>query len=679
MAADIDAYLREHEEKDLLRLLTCGSVDDGKSTLIGRLLYDTRLVYEDQLAAVRRDSLVHGTTGTDFDPALLTDGLKAEREQGITIDVAYRYFSTRRRTFIVADTPGHEQYTRNMATGASNCDLAVVLIDARHGITVQTRRHSFIVSLLGIRHVVVAVNKMDLVGWSQEVFERIRAEYHDVIARLDFSDVHFIPMSALQGDNVVEPGTHLPWYQGPTLLHHLENVTVITDRNLIDLRFPVQMVVRPNLDFRGFAGTVASGVLRVGDEVMALPSRRLSRVTGIVTFDGPLDHAFPPQAVTVTLADEIDLSRGDMLVHPNNTPRLETEVEAMLVWLGDAPASVGAAFLVKHTTQVVPGVLAEVRYRVDVNTMRRLPAAPDGELPSLGLNDIARIQLRLHRPLMVDPYDRNRQTGAFILIDRVTQATVAAGMIVDRRVTRGARAAGAPVSQHIRREESLVSAAEREALLGQRGGTVWLTGLSGSGKSTVARELERRLMAAGHLCTVLDGDTIRHGLNRDLGFSAADRTENIRRIAEVSRLFNDAGLIVITAFISPYREDRAQARDIVGAERFFEVHVNTPLEVCEARDPKGLYQKARTGAIAQFTGISAPYEAPEAPALVLDTTRLSPADGAAAVQAVLAGLFQGLSESQEEGAAESGRVAPTSATGPGRRPAPAGAAGTGAA
>jgi len=634
---DIDAYLRQHEEKDLLRFLTCGSVDDGKSTLIGRLLYDTKMIYEDQLAAVMKDSLVHGTTGTDFDPALLTDGLKAEREQGITIDVAYRYFSTSKRKFIIADTPGHEQYTRNMATGASNCDLAIVLIDARNGVTVQTKRHSFIISLLGIRHVVVAVNKMDLVDWSQEVFEKIRNDYNDVVARLEFSDIHFIPMSALKGDNVVEPSRNMPWHKGPTVLHHLENVNIVTDRNLIDMRFPVQYVIRPNLDFRGFAGTVASGVIRVGDEVMALPSKRTSKVTSIVTFDGPLERAFPPMAVTLTLADEIDVSRGDMLVHPNNAPRIATEFEAMLVWMSEEPAREGTAFLIKHTTNSLPGALAEIRYRVDVNTMRRMPAAAAGQAAMLRLNEIARVHLTLHRPLAFDPYNRNRQTGAFIVIDRLTNVTVAAGMILDRAVERARRAESEkPVSQNITREASLVPEAQRHSLVRQRGGTVWLTGLSGSGKSTIGRELERQLMDAGHLCYVLDGDNVRHGLNRDLGFSATDRTENIRRIAEVARLFNEAGVIVITAFISPYREDRAQARAIIGPERFFEVFIDAPLAVCETRDPKGLYRKARAGEIQQFTGVSAPYEAPEEPALILDTTVLSPAGSAERIVATIA-------------------------------------------
>jgi bifunctional enzyme CysN/CysC len=487
---------------------------------------------------------------------------------------------------------------------------------------------------------VVAVNKMDVVGWSREVFEQIRSDYNDVVARLEFSDIHFIPMSALKGDNVVDPSPNMTWHKGPTLLHHLENVNIVTDRNLIDMRFPVQYVIRPNLNFRGFAGTVASGVVRVGDEVMVLPSKRLSKVTSIVSFDGTLERAFPPMAVTLTLADEVDISRGDMLVHPNNAPRIGTEFEAMLVWMSEAPVREGSSFLIKQGTSAVPGALAEVRYRVDVNSMRRVAAAEDGQAPRLRLNEIARVHVTLHRPLAFDPYSRNRQTGAFILIDRLTNATVAAGMILDRAVERGRRTeTEQPVSQNIHREASLVPPGQRQALLRQRGGTVWLTGLSGSGKSTIARELERQLFDAGHACYILDGDNIRHGLNRDLGFSATDRTENIRRIAEVARLFNEAGLLVITAFISPYREDRAHARAIVGPERFFEIHVDAPLAVCETRDPKGLYRKARAGEIQQFTGISAPYEPPEEPALILDTTALSPAGCAARIIEAVSGLF----------------------------------------
>jgi bifunctional enzyme CysN/CysC len=619
---DILAYLHQHEQKDLLRFLTCGSVDDGKSTLIGRLLFDTKMIYEDQLASVLKDSAVHGTTNTDFDPALLTDGLRAEREQGITIDVAYRYFSTEKRKFIIADTPGHEQYTRNMATGASNCEMAVLLIDARHGVTTQTKRHSFIASLLGIKHVVVTVNKMDLMDWSEDVFTRIRDEFNEFVARLSFSDIHFIPISALLGDNVVEPSTNMPWYKGSTFLHHLENVNIATTRNLIDMRFPVQLVLRPNLDFRGFAGTVSSGVIRKGDAVMALPSRRASKVRSIVGYDGELERAFPPMAVTVTLEDEIDISRGDMLVHPNNVPKVASEFEAMVVWMNDTPAREGANYLIKQTTNLIPGSLAGIRYKVDVNTMRRTPAPPEGQQQTLELNEIGRIHIVLHRPLCFDGYNRNRQTGAFIVIDRITNATVGAGMILDRDVSQPRRRSGAiPVSSNITHEDQLVTATERQTLLGQKGATIWLTGLSGSGKSTIAKNLEKRLFDMGHPCYILDGDNVRHGLNRDLGFSAEDRTENIRRISEVARLFNDAGILVITAFISPYIRDRDNARNVVGPERFYEIHVDTPIEICEQRDPKGLYGKARAGEIKDFTGVSAPYEAPEEPALVLDTVQ----------------------------------------------------------
>ena len=615
---DIATYLEQHERKDLLRFLTCGSVDDGKSTLIGRLLYDTHMIYEDQLAAVCKDSKVHGTTNEDFDPALLTDGLRAEREQGITIDVAYRYFSTAKRKFIIADTPGHEQYTRNMATGASNCNLAAVLIDARLGVITQTRRHSFIASLLGIRHVVVAINKMDLVDWSESVFEEIRSAYTEAIARLGFVDIHFIPMSALKGDNVVNPSDHMPWYHGPTFLQHLEQVNIVSDRNLVDLRFPVQYVIRPHLNFRGYAGTVASGVLRVGDEIMCEPSRQVSRVKSIETFSGPVPEAWPPLSVVVTLEDEIDVSRGSMLVHPNNQPKIDTECEAMLVWMNPDAAQVGRNYLLKHTTQWIPATLSDVRYLIDVNTMRKAETKP------LEMNEIGRVHLSLHRALAFDDYTRNPQTGNFILVDRISNATVAAGMILDRHMERPTEKKA--VTRNIVREVSLVSREEREQRLGQRGATLWLTGLSGSGKSTVAKQLEQTLLERGCFCYILDGDNVRHGLNKDLGFSADDRQENIRRIAEVANLFSDAGLIVITAFISPYRADRDRAREVVGSDRFIEVHVSTPLEVCEQRDPKNLYKRARAGEIPQFTGISDPYEPPLAPEVDLNTAEYTVAE-----------------------------------------------------
>jgi len=625
---DVAAYLRKHEEKDLLRLLTCGSVDDGKSTLIGRLLYDCKMIYEDQLAAVTRDSKVHGTTGGDFDPALLTDGLKAEREQGITIDVAYRYFSTEKRKFIIADCPGHEQYTRNMATGASTANLAVILIDARLGVVTQTKRHSFICSLLGIKHVAVVINKMDLVDWSQEVYEKIRADYNAFVSRLDFSDIHFFPVSALAGDNVVDKSANMPWYDGATLLHHLESVNIATDRNLIDMRLPVQLVLRPHLDFRGYAGTVASGVVREGQEVMSLPSRRTSRIKSIETASGPITEAYPPMAVTVTLADEIDVSRGDMLAPVNNLPRLGNEFEAMVVWMHETPAREGQSYLIKQTTNVVPGVLADVRYRMDVNELRKLPE----ETAELGLNEVGRVHITLHRPLAFDSYRKNRATGAFVIIDRITNVTVGAGMIVDRPVR---ETDTGPRSQNISRTRSDVTRAVREDLLGQRGHTLWMTGLSGSGKSTIACELERQLTASGRLCCLLDGDNVRHGLSRDLGFSQPDRAENIRRVAEVARLLNETGVIVIAAFISPYAADRQRAREIVGAESFSEVFVDAPLAVCEDRDPKGLYAKVRAGQIFQFTGVTDPYEAPAAPEIHLDTAGQDVDANVAAVLATL--------------------------------------------
>jgi len=627
--SDISEYLHRHETRDLLRLLTCGSVDDGKSTLIGRLLYDCHMIYEDQLEKVAKDSKVWGTTDDGFDPALLTDGLRAEREQGITIDVAYRYFSTDKRKFIIADCPGHEQYTRNMATGASTCNLAVILIDARYGVISQTRRHSFICSLLGIKHVVVAVNKMDLVEWSQEKYEQIMGDYNEFVARLNFSDIHFIPISALRGDNVVEHGGNLSWYDGPTLLHHLENLNISTDRNLIDMRLPIQYVLRPNLDFRGFCGTLASGVLRVGDEVASLPSRRQSRIRAIFGPDGEVSEAFSPMAVTVTLEDEIDVSRGNMLVPVNNIPHIGNEYEAMVVWMHEEAARPGKRYLIKHTSSMIPGVLSDIRYRIDVNTMQRDRATEENrdKAESLDLNEIGRCHFTLHRPIAFDPYDRNRATGSFIVVDRLSNVTVGAGMIVDRVVSRPGHER-APVSQNIARSYSLVSEGDRRELLGQKGATVWLTGLSASGKSTIARQLEKDLIGRGFLCYILDGDNVRHGLNRDLGFSMEDRQENIRRIAEVAALMNDAGVIVVTAFISPYFEDRQSARNVVGDDSFIEVFVDTPIEVCEQRDPKGLYRKARSGEIQQFTGVSDLYEAPLDPDISLPTIELTPEESA---------------------------------------------------
>jgi bifunctional enzyme CysN/CysC len=599
-------------EPDLLRFATAGSVDDGKSTLIGRLLHDANALYEDHIEALKKKA---GRDNKGLDFSLITDGLKAEREQGITIDVAYRYFSTPKRRFIIADTPGHEQYTRNMATGASTADVAVVLIDARLGVLTQSKRHGFIASLLGVPHVVVAVNKMDMVDYEQEVFERIREEYTEFSARLGLGEVTFIPISALVGDNVVSRSANMPWYPGVPLLTYLENVSIAGDRNLVDFRFPVQRVVRPNQNFRGYSGQIASGVVRPGDEVVALGSGQRSRVTRIVTYNGDLEYAFAPLSVTLCLADEIDISRGDMLAHPNNVPRVERALDAMIIWLADSPLEAGRNYLVKHTSNLVKASCAELMYRVDPNTLHR-----EGAM-QLCMNDIGRARFTLFRPLHLDQYERNRVTGSFVLIDPLTNLTVGAGMVSDRLRAAELRTEGAqqPVSSEITWHRGRVELAERAALLRQQPATVWLTGLSASGKSTIAFELERRLMALGHACFVLDGDNIRHGLSRDLGFTPQDRTENIRRIAEVAHLLNEAGLIVITAFISPYAQDREVARRVIGPERFLETYLSANVSTCEERDPKGLYAKARSGSIAEFTGVSAPYEPPTLPALSLDT------------------------------------------------------------
>jgi bifunctional enzyme CysN/CysC len=606
--------------------VTVGSVDDGKSTLIGRLLRDTASIYVDQLRAVESASARLKRDGVDL--ALVTDGLRAEREQGITIDVAYRHFATRRRRFIIADTPGHVQYTRNMATGASTADLAVLLVDARHGLTTQTRRHAFIASLLGLRHLVLVVNKMDAVGFDRDVYQRIRDEFQEFAARLSFTDLRCIPISALDGDNVVTASPRTPWYRGAPLLEHLETVYVGGDRNLVDLRFSVQRVVRVGADFRGYAGQVVSGVLRAGDEVVALPSGRRSRVREVVAFEGPRPYAFPPQGVTVVLEDEIDVGRGDVLVRPANRPPLRRELEAMMVWLAEAPLRVGEPYLVRHLAAQTKATVRELAYRVDPDTLHREPAG------TLRLNEIGRVALQLFRALPSDAYDRNRATGSFILVDPVTNATVGAGMIIDRAGAEGLDAVGAAGAAGA---AGPLTAERRAARFGQRPGTVWLTGLSGSGKSTIARALERRLYDRRCACYVLDGDEVRRGLNAGLGFSAADRQENIRRCAEVAHLMNEAGLLVVTAFISPYQADRAMARDIIGPDRFVEVFVDAPLAVCEARDPKGLYRQARRGELPAFTGVSDPYEAPAAPDLRLATDAL---EAPAAVDRLLEVLEQ---------------------------------------
>jgi bifunctional enzyme CysN/CysC len=601
-------------EPDLLRLTTAGSVDDGKSTLIGRLLYDTGAVPDDQVEAVHAASRRRGESYLNL--ALLTDGLRAEREQNITIDVAYRYFATSRRRFIIADTPGHLQYTRNMVTGASTAELAVVLVDARRGVLTQSRRHGFIASLLGIPHVVVAVNKMDLVDYSEAVFEAIAAEYREFAARLDVPDLAFIPVSALYGDNVVEKSGRMPWYGGSTLLHHLESVNVGAG-NLVDFRFPVQYVVRPHQDFRGLAGRVASGTLAPGEEVVVLPGGRTTRVRSIETADGPLAEAAAGDSVVLVLEDEVDVSRGDLLARRRNLPTVATRFDALVCWLDERPLDPAAAYLLFHTTRQVKAFVTEVVYRIDVDTLHREQAR------TLEMNDIGRLQLATAQPVCFDPYARNRATGSFILVDPHTHATVAAGMI--RGEPREAPApedrapAPRPVSPDVVWEGWNVPRGEREARNGHRAAVLWFTGLPGAGKSTLARALERALFAAGCQTMLLDGDQVRHGLCGDLGFTPADRAENLRRVGEAARLFFEQGSIVLCTFVSPFAADRARVRGLLPAGRFFEVHVRASVETCTARDPKGLYARAARGELTGLTGVDAPYEVPEAPELVADT------------------------------------------------------------
>ena len=617
IATDIDAYLKQHEHKQLLRFITCGSVDDGKSTLIGRLLFDSKMLYEDELSKIENDSVTQGSAGGKFDPALATDGLKEEREQGITIDVAYRYFSTAKRKFIIADTPGHEQYTRNMATGASSADLAVILIDARHGVLTQTKRHSFIVSLLGIRHVVVAVNKMDLVDYSEDRYEEICDEYRSFAARLDLPDLHFIPMSALDGDNVVDRSEKTPWYTGSTLMNFLETVYIGSDRNLQDFRMPVQYVNRPNLDFRGFCGTIASGIIRKGEEIMVLPSRQKSKVKEIVTFDGDIDEAYVPLSITLTLEDEIDASRGDTIVKPGNVPRSRDHIDAMLVWMNADSMVPGKTYLFKQTTQTLPGTIDTLKYRVDVNTLHRSPA------PQLELNEIGRVSISLSAPLHFDAYRRNRSTGAFIVVDRITNATVAAGMILDKTGDNDQKSVWddeiAETDGNV--DVSVVSAEERSARFGQQPATILMTGLTGSGKTAIGQAVERKLFEQGRAVAMIDGEAVRRGLSRDLGFTADDRSENLRRSAHLAHTLNDAGLICVASFVSPSEDVRQKVGNLIGSERFLVVHVATPIDVCRERDNKGQYAKADAGELPNFPGVTAKYEAPENPDLMLDASK----------------------------------------------------------
>ena len=621
---DIAAYLQRHETKGLLRFITCGSVDDGKSTLIGRLLHDTKLLLDDQVAALESDSRKHGTQNGELDFALLVDGLAAEREQGITIDVAYRFFGTERRKFIVADCPGHEQYTRNMATGASTADLAVVLVDARKGLLTQTHRHSYIVSLLGIRHVVLAVNKMDLVGYDQSVFDAIVDGYRELAAQLGIPQVQAIPLSALQGDNMIAASQTMPWYAGPTLLDHLEQVNV--EQMQVDsassnaaFRLPVQWVNRPNQDFRGFAGTLVRGRVAVGDEVAVLPSGRRSTVARIVTADGDLAQAGDGQAVTLTLADEVDASRGDVIAAASDPPEVADQFAAHLLWMGDERLLPGRPYLLKLGTQTVGASVTEIKHKVDVNTQEHLAAK------HLELNEVAYCNLHLDQPVAFEPYARNRALGAFILIDRQSNATVAAGTL-DFALRRAA---------NIHWQHLDVDKAARAAIKHQQARCLWFTGLSGAGKSTIANVLEKKLQALGRHTYLLDGDNVRHGLNKDLGFTDEDRVENIRRVAEVARLMTDAGLIVLVSFISPFRAERDMARALFDAGEFMEIFVDTSLADAERRDVKGLYAKARRGELRNFTGIDSPYEAPERPELHLRTAQ---ADAAALADEVLAAL-----------------------------------------
>jgi len=632
---DIKAYLDQDEKKDQLRLLTAGSVDDGKSTLIGRLLFDSKKLYDDQLSALERDSKRMGHAGEDIDYALLLDGLKAEREQGITIDVAYRYFSTNKRKFIIADTPGHEQYTRNMVTGASTANLAILLVDARTGVITQTKRHTYIVSLLGIKHVVVAINKMDLVDFSQDRYDEICEDYKNFITGLNIPDINFIPISALKGDNVVDKSDRMNWYHGKSMLEFLETVHVGSDRNFEDLRFPVQFVNRPDINFRGFSTTIASGIIKKGDTVKALPSGQTSVVTSILGTSGEQEEAFPPQAITITLKDEIDISRGEMIVHPDNMPRVERHFEAMMVWMDEKAMNPNTQFYIKHTTNTTKARFDKIKYKVDVNTMEKF------EVPSLELNEIGRVIMTTVKPLFFDPYSKNRETGSFILIDPVSHNTCAVGMIIDKlqdkdlhsRITDHEK-------QKIIRGEALISTEEREQKLNQKGATLWITGLHGSGKNNLAYQLERQLFDMGATAVLMDGSTVRSGLSNELDYSPADRAEHLRRVAHVCKILNDQGIITICSFISPKESIRKQVAEIINGtstplsdhsenikdierrrnNRFHLIHMDSDLDYCKKHKPQ-FYQKVDEGKLLHVPGIDEEFEKPINAAL-----ELTPAD-----------------------------------------------------
>ena len=601
---DIKAFLDQDQKKDLLRLLTAGSVDDGKSTLIGRLMFDSKMLYEDQLSALERDSKRIGHAGEDIDYALLLDGLKAEREQGITIDVAYRYFSTAKRKFIIADTPGHEQYTRNMVTGASTANLAIILIDARYGVITQTKRHTFLVSLLGIKHVVVAINKMDLMDFSQEVFEKIRTDYKSFVTQLDIPDVTFIPISALKGDNVVETSDRMPWYHGSSMLQFLENVHISSDRNFTDMRYPVQYVLRPDIAFRGFSAAVASGIISKGDEVVVLPSLKTSKVKSIVTYDKELDYAFPPQSVTVTLEDEIDISRGDMLVHPDNQPRMERQFEAMLVWMDVNPMNLTTQFYIKHTTNTTKARIDQVKYKVDVNSLEKL------SIEHLSLNEIGRVVITTSKPIFFDPYKKNRQTGSFILIDPITHNTCAVGMIIDRLDSKSLSSRITDIDKEkIAQGKSLIQRDEYSKKYNQKGETIWISGLHGSGKNELAFSLEKKLFEDGAIAVLIDGSSVRSGLNRELDFTPADRAENLRRVAHICKLLNDQGIIAICSFISRNASLRRQIAEIIGPDRFHLFYMDATLEYCKNNKPE-LYEMIEQGKTKNLPGVDLEYEVP---------------------------------------------------------------------